>query len=178
MMLRYIVSVGLAMTACATFISTKANAATLTITPVGTLQKKPGDLIEFIVGFDVPNSNLLYFLGFGYQYDKSELSLALDGEDRTPLFAPVGSSIGSIARLTFNVLQPVEDGMSDLFNLSAFLAEDVDGIRGPGILRTNEVVDVVPVAEPVPEPLTMLGAATALGYGAILKRQSSKKTKS
>lgn len=30
--------------------------------------------------------------------------------------------------------------------------------------------------ESVPEPLTMLGAATALGYGVILKRKSSKKT--
>jgi hypothetical protein len=30
----------------------------------------------------------------------------------------------------------------------------------------------------VPEPLTMLGAAAALGYGALLKRESSKKNKS
>jgi hypothetical protein len=30
----------------------------------------------------------------------------------------------------------------------------------------------------VPEPLTMLGAATALGYGALLKRESFKKKKS
>jgi hypothetical protein len=30
----------------------------------------------------------------------------------------------------------------------------------------------------VPEPLTMLGAAAALGYGALLKRESSKKKKS
>jgi len=33
-------------------------------------------------------------------------------------------------------------------------------------------------AEPVPEPFTILGAATALGYGAILKRKYSKKTES
>jgi hypothetical protein len=32
--------------------------------------------------------------------------------------------------------------------------------------------------EPVPEPLTMLGAAAALGYGAILKRKYSKNTES
>jgi len=32
--------------------------------------------------------------------------------------------------------------------------------------------------EPVPEPLTMLGAAAALGYGAILKRKYSKKIES
>jgi hypothetical protein len=37
-------------------------------------------------------------------------------------------------------------------------------------------VNIVPPSEPVPEPLTILGAATALGYGAILKRKSSKKT--
>jgi hypothetical protein len=34
------------------------------------------------------------------------------------------------------------------------------------------------VSEPVPEPLTIFGAATALGYGAILKRKYSKKTES
>jgi hypothetical protein len=32
--------------------------------------------------------------------------------------------------------------------------------------------------QPVPEPLTMFGAAAALGYGAILKRKYSKNTKS
>jgi hypothetical protein len=32
--------------------------------------------------------------------------------------------------------------------------------------------------QPVPEPLTMFGAAAALGYGAILKRKCSKKTES
>jgi hypothetical protein len=32
--------------------------------------------------------------------------------------------------------------------------------------------------QPVPEPLTMLGAAAALGYGAIFKRKYSKKTES
>jgi hypothetical protein len=37
-------------------------------------------------------------------------------------------------------------------------------------------VDIVSPSESVPEPLTILGAATALGYGAILKRKSSKKT--
>jgi hypothetical protein len=37
-------------------------------------------------------------------------------------------------------------------------------------------VDIVSPSEPVPEPLTILGAAAALGYGVILKRKSSKKT--
>jgi hypothetical protein len=31
--------------------------------------------------------------------------------------------------------------------------------------------------EPTPEPLTMLASATALGFGALLKRQNSKKLK-
>jgi hypothetical protein len=45
-------SVSLAMTACATLIPTKANAATLTVTPVGTLQKNPGESITFIVALN------------------------------------------------------------------------------------------------------------------------------
>lgn len=35
----------------------------------------------------------------------------------------------------------------------------------------------VPVTTPVPEPLTILGSATALGIGGLLKREHSKKNK-
>jgi hypothetical protein len=49
------------------------------------------------------------------------------------------------------------------------------------LLRTNLITDWTLTmngqhnTRPVPEPLTIFGAATALGYGAILKRKSSKK---
>src|SRR4028118_1394750 len=48
-MLRHIISVSLAMTACATLIPTKANAISFTLTPVGSLQRNPNDSIEFLL---------------------------------------------------------------------------------------------------------------------------------
>jgi hypothetical protein len=70
-MLRHIMSVSLAMTACATLIPTKANAATLTVTPVGTLQKKPGESITFIVALNQAPStgNVLRFIFLDFNYD-------------------------------------------------------------------------------------------------------------
>jgi len=174
-MLRHIMSVSLAMTACATFIPTKANAATLTVTPIDTLQKKPGESITFIFSlnsaqFEVADSFKLTF--FNYSYDKNELSL---DPSRTSQISPntIISNTAIVARVTFNVLQPVKDGEGDLFG-SGFYQDSNNDIRN---ISTEEVLDVEPVPEQgVPEPLTILGSATALGYGAILKRKSSKKT--
>ena len=176
-MLRHIMSVSLAMTACATFIPTKANAATLTVTPIDTLQKKPGESITFIFSlnsaqFEVADSFKLTF--FNYSYDKNELSL---DPSRTSQISPntIISNTAIVARVTFNVLQPVKDGEGDLFG-SGFYQDSNNDIRN---ISTEEVLDVEPVPEQgVPEPLTILGSATALGYGAILKRKSSKKTAS
>jgi hypothetical protein len=174
-MLRHIMSVSLAMTACATFIPTKVNAATLTVTPIDTLQKKPGESITFIFSlnstqFEVADSFKLTF--FNYSYDKNELSL---DPSRTSQISPntIISNTTIVARVTFNVLQPVKDGEGDLFG-SGFYQDINNDIRN---ISTEEVLDVEPVPEQgVPEPLTIFGAATALGYGAILKRKSSKKT--
>jgi len=86
-MLRHIVSVSLAMTACATLMPTRANAATLTVIPVGEIQKQPGESIEFIFAF-TPNSPSLFnskFLALTYQYDGSELSLSLNGQNIAPI---------------------------------------------------------------------------------------------
>jgi len=41
--------------------------------------------------------------------------------------------------------------------------------------RTNNLIPSPSKAQPVPEPLTMLASATALGFGAFFKRQHSKK---
>jgi hypothetical protein len=98
-------SVSLAMTACATFIPTKANAATLTVTPIDTLQKKPGESITFIFSlnsaqFEVADSFKLTF--FNYSYDKNELSL---DPSRTSQISPntIISNTAIVARVTFNV---------------------------------------------------------------------------
>src|SRR4028118_1701336 len=77
MMLRHIISVSLAMTACAALIPTKANAATLTVTPIGTLLKNPGESITFIVSLNpapFEGFDSFTFKGLFYDYDGNELS--------------------------------------------------------------------------------------------------------
>jgi len=174
-MLRHIVLVSLAMISYAALMTTKANAATLTITPVGTLQRNPGDSIEFILAFN-PNPlglNTTIFSIIDYNYDGSELSFS--GLELLPINTVVTNTT-TVARLKFDVINPgpIADGSSDL-NAKVIYQEGDFDLETPFVSGG----DVVPVPEqPVPEPLTMLGAATALGYGALFKRKYSEKKKS
>ena len=53
----------------------------------------------------------------------------------------------------------------------AFLTQDGDAFQDYAIAAvTND-----PVPDPVPEPLTILGSGMALGFGALMKRQHSRK---
>jgi hypothetical protein len=177
-MLRHIISVSLAMTACATLMPTKANAVSLTLEPVGTLQRKPGDTIQFVVKLN-PNTlggsgNEVEIQDFFLTYDDNELSFLGHIEliaDNTKV-----STITTIARSLFNVLPGVKkDGINDI----SATVEYQEGFNSPiPITIGGPFYDVEPVTEPVPEPLTMFGAAAALGYGAILKRKYSKNTES
>jgi hypothetical protein len=170
-MLRHIISISLAMTACATLLPTKANAATLSLLPIGSLQRNPGDSIEFILTLNpAPTSgNGLEILNIDLpDYDGNELSL----DPMRGWTVPNGvllTNTTTIASFVFNVLQPVRDGNSDVVAAVLYYNNGQDTysttISGPPL-------DV----QPTPEPLTMFGAAAALGYGAILKRKYSKKT--
>jgi hypothetical protein len=187
MMMRHIILVSLAMAACATLLPTKVNAASLTVTPIGTLRKQPNDSITFTFSFNpAPENGVLQSLNF--RYDNSELSFVpgqniVDFITTSPTISPTEtivqlSNTQNIVNLTFNVLQPRKDGKSDLFEAFATYVNQIPNSNSQvrTTLIANGSFDVEPVAEPVPEPVTMLGAATALGYGAILKRKSSKKT--
>lgn len=168
-MLRHVISVSLAMTACATLIPTKVNAATLTVTPGGIIPSNPGDLVEFIFTLNPePNGlNILFLDRLQFSYDSSELSFT--GETTVPLSILVFET-QTIASFTFKVTTPIKDGISDVFNAKAYY--QLGGV--PGETPFASAGDVAPV----PEPLTMLGAGAALGYGAILKRKYSKNTES
>jgi hypothetical protein len=169
-MLRHIISASLAMTACATLIATKANAVSLTLVPVGILKRNPGDSIQFILALNpAPNTNSdnpIQFLGLAFGHDGDELSLVTH-EVFVSHFTPINNT-RTIARLTFNVLQPVKDGIGDISAAVDYQQEN----SVTALVFTNENLDV----EPVPEPLTIFGTATALGGGVLLKRKSSKKT--
>ena len=177
-MLRHIISVSLAMTACVTLIATKANAISFTLTPLDNLQKNPGEDISFILSLDPQNDggitiqqiyqpttfNPLYGI-----YDSNELSFL----EIIPIvnFSQPVTVPRDIAAFKFKVDNPVKDGESDLRSVRVrYQTSSVE----TSIVVGNATLDV----EPVPEPLTMFGAAAALGYGALLKRKYSKKIES
>jgi hypothetical protein len=193
--------VSLAITACTTLIPTRANAFAFKFTPAGETPAFENQQITFTVSFD-PQGLTVEFLGLdakmteegfyqGFEWDGGELSHLNTAYNTGFIF----SNTTDIAKITFTTLKTLKkDGDPDFFNVTGLFdvkeADDVNGgKKGKGTPYSSkksekaegfEVVDIVPipVAEPVPEPLTMLGAATALGYGIILKRKSSKMKKS
>jgi hypothetical protein len=176
-MLRHIISVSLAMTACAILIPTKTNAVTLTVRPGGELPRRTGDTIEFIFELNPAPSAPVIFKSFSFVSDANELAHVRD-RDYTIAENTVINTAIIVATRVFTVRTPVNDEprRSDVASLVSY---DQPGPSGTPVRLSvfGPRVDVVPVPEQgVPEPLTMFGAATALGYGAILKRQSSKKT--
>jgi hypothetical protein len=182
-MLRHIISVSLAMTACASLIPTKASAISFTLSPLGSLQRNPGDTISFILRLDPQNDAGLNGVRIlevyrpnvfdsGRAYDSNELS----SPEVQPLFNFSERRVTSptnIAALIFNVTNPIRDGLGDVsatrvrYQIGNTITENVTtyGSSNPGL-------DV----QPVPEPLTIFGTATALGCGVLFKRKSSKKT--
>jgi len=180
-MLRHIISVSLAMTACATLIATKTNAVNFTLTPLDGVQRNPGDKIEFRLDVN-PQGSILRFLGF-YEpipfnsgngtYDSNELSF----RQISPLidFSQLVGERRFLAVFRFEVINPIRDGESDLAGVQLGYVNLTNPTEGGFRFVTIPTFDVQPVRQ-VPEPLTIFGAAAALGYGAILKRQSSKKT--
>jgi hypothetical protein len=174
-MLRYIISVTLAMTACATLIPTKANAATLTLVPVGSLKRNPGDSIEFVLKFNPSDINTTVTIVnvLTPEFDSNELSF--DRDRSTSVVSYPVSSTTTIANFFLTVLPGVvKDGNNDFIRavVNYEFTDSKGYVSGTASLVNLPFVDV----EPVPEPLTILGAATAIGYGALLKRRSSKKT--
>ena len=190
-MLRRILPVSLVMTACAALIPTKVNAVTLTIdsTPSGISREitaKPGDLITFTykVVLDNTTNNIVPKILFS-DFDKTELSPFAALEWLVPVGRPIAYIPGnfptstttvSIATLRLKVDKPVKDTRPDVWGTLTF---DEDNATTNQIYTDFKLPgngsDVVP-QQSVPEPLTMLGAAAALGYGAILKRKYSKNT--
>jgi hypothetical protein len=157
---------------------TKANAATLTVIPVGEIQKKPGESIEFIFAFDPTPSfgYIVRFITLDFSFDQSELSERADERFTLPINTAINNTT-TVARRRFDVIRPIKDGSADLFN--ARVTYNLGGAVRDSVTLSVSGGDVVPVPEQgVPEPLTMLGAAAALGYGAILKRKFSENTKS
>jgi len=184
-MLRHIISVSLAslaMTACASLIPVKANGARLILIPIqpgiNGIQRNPGDSIEFVLLLDEINSSYLFLntvelRNYSLTYDDTELSLV---QIVDPIKPPtqLNSTAEVLARYIFKVLESVvKDGKGDISATAEYRDRPRFGSLPESAFTSvgGPLYDV----EPVPEPLTIFGTATALGYGAILKRKSSKK---
>ena len=198
-MLRHIILASLAMTVCPILMPTKANAIELTLTPVGSLQRNPGDTIAFVLQMDPGNDVGLYALPIkriydptisnyrqGSIYDSKELSLV-----RVDRLVEIGYRVTrttALATFIFDVINPIKDGWADLSARVDYRADQAGDISVPVFAYGTNVfdysnnfggsstLDVQPFPQPIPEPLTIFGTATALGCGALFKRKSSKKT--
>jgi hypothetical protein len=166
-MLRQIKLVSLAAIACAVFIPTKVNAATLTFLPTGLIEKNPGDSITFKVLLK-PEGKII-FNSIAFEWDGNELSYSASDEVKKDT---VIENTTTIATITFDVFSPVKGGKRDLFVTAAYrLAADNSVVS---TIDSTSSVDVVPT----PEPLTIFGSVTALGYAVFFKRKFSQKKKS
>ena len=184
-MLRHIIPITLAMTACASLIPVKANAFTLTVSPPfgSEILKKPGDSVNFIVTLDLGSASgesfFVQYFDLLYDYDKKELLF----KSLKPASETGATNVTTpIATITFDVLNPERDGAADVFNARVSYRELRPG-KVPGTFETSPTSQTVNASGgdvvPVPEPLTIFGTATAaFGYGAILKRKYSKNTES
>jgi hypothetical protein len=174
------------MTACATLIPTKVNAASLSIRSIpraigGEIAAQPGDLIDIIFSLRLDSgSDYVIPRSLVTERDPNELSVFTDLQWLVSVDRPIDYDATrpqvDIARRRYRVENPVRDRRSDVFGTLTYDDFNLNlGELIPGLQAEASGPDVVP-GESVPEPLTMLGAAAALGYGAILKRKYSKNT--
>lgn len=100
------------------------------------------------------------------------------------LFASSTGNAGSFMSLgSFNANAQSPPSSAQVFNFNPtaaqFIQMDILSNHGSSITGIGEVAfktaDVTP--EPVPEPMTIFGAATALGFGALVNRKNAKKQK-
>jgi hypothetical protein len=100
------------------------------------------------------------------------------------LFASSTGNAGSFMSLgSFNANAQSQPSSAQVFNFNPtaaqFIRMDILSHYGASSTGIGEVAfktaDVTP--EPVPEPMTVFGAATALGFGALVNRKNAKKHK-
>lgn len=123
----------------------------------------------------------------GNVYDVGKMALfnhtSLWGVKDFKLFASSTGDDGSYTSLgSFTADKIGEPSFAQVFNFDTtaaqFIKMDINSNHGGGTTEIREVAfaaTAAATAEPVPEPLTILGSTTALGFGALFKRKHSKK---
>jgi hypothetical protein len=157
------------MTACATLIPTKVNAATLSITPSGNILRNPGEYVEFKLFLNPAPFSIVKIVALVLELDKTGEFyewFAVDPFTENEIV----DKPKTIASFMFKVDKPVKDGIPDFVATVSY--QDLGS--GQTFSAGANGGDVVP--KPVPEPLTIFGTATAFGCGVLFKQKSSKKT--
>lgn len=161
-----LVSLGLLINASPT------QAASLSFTPTGTKKVESGDILDFSITFNPSGSNSINppkKVEFTIDWDGNELTF--EGKEQS--FSLDVSNIKNtttIATALFRVTTPKKDvdGAGDFYFSSKKL---FDANNNSLILSSPGRID----AAPVPEPLTILGSVTAVGFGVLFKKNSFKK---
>jgi len=157
---------------------------------IGSNQPLSFDIFADRTGYTPSNPNAA-FLQFNLDFftDTNEYFGASSGLAVLDLSGPAVQQIGTFDGVTINPGVKPHDGVVDfgitLTGVNLFDSEEnfigtdpVSAFKSPSFnefgesgTNFNQVVEL----QQVPEPLTILGSATALGVGALLKRESSKK---
>jgi len=134
------------------------------------------DVTFFIVDFTNSSGSSIYTLNTGngsLTLVHTDSTVGLDGNITGAAGAAFSSETPPDALFTYDAVfdedifrYDIDSGFS-----RTLLYSDVINSFNAG---RGDLASITPT-EPVPEPLTILGSATALGFGALLKRESSKK---
>ena len=143
------------------------------------------DIFADITGFTAPGTADEVSFTWTTTIDSTELSfVSATANTRVSLAGPAIQQVQRVSYLTVNPGIRPHDGVNDfgitltgvdLYNggvrvgsiaVTAFDAPSVNNLNLPGN-EFNQVVEV----QSVPEPLTLLGAGTAMGFGAFFKRK-------
>lgn len=113
-------------------------------------------------GFTLSPSRLV-FLGPSFPLVTDDfLNFSISGVQLTDVTLSNDGSVGAFEQLSFT-------------GTSISLNEQPDNNQNLQSWSSDKVYSVTVEHEPVPEPLTILGSATAIGFGGLLKRQHKRK---
>jgi hypothetical protein len=176
-------------------VGTLEGGYSLTFTPNGEQQKEVGDEITFNVHLKTPS--LVKITHLLFLADDNELSYDPSSSIHIGTEVEARTVIASLKFIVYEGLKKDQGGLGDLYNLQVKYdkLDDDRNVIGHGVFLSNESsVDVVPKPTPeptpeptpgptpepviIPEPLTIFGTATALGWGVLFKRKSSKRKES
>jgi hypothetical protein len=177
----------------------------LSFTPTGDIVKKPGEPVEFFLSMSDFGGKTLSQLSFNFDFDNQELiqpdvkeapnsgaKVIKNNNQKSYTITNLneknpGGGFVSVGSVGFKVVKPIDDGKRDFWltgataNANTPVVTAAFAALATGNTSSEETVNISPEyaniipSDNVPEPLTILGSLTALGFGTLLKKRYSKK---